>query len=64
LLREDNLEILNSIEIVGLARALRAKYKEVEVMYRQILAIYKKVLRYKYLSTLASINNLAGVLNS
>jgi hypothetical protein len=38
--------------------------KEAEAMHRQTLALSEKVLGKEHLSTLASMNNLAGVLDS
>jgi tetratricopeptide (TPR) repeat protein len=62
-LGEDSAETLNSMEIVGLAKALRGRYKEAEAMHRQTLAMREKVLGHEHPDTLASMNNLAEVLD-
>lgn len=64
MLREEDAETLDSIEIIGLARELKGKYEEVEAINQQTLARKEKVLGHEHLFTLKSMNNLALVLNS
>jgi hypothetical protein len=54
-LRGESAETLSSMGMVGLARELRGKYDEAEVMHRQELAICEKVLGHKHPSTLTSV---------
>ncbi|KAB2106159.1 hypothetical protein AG0111_0g6189 [Alternaria gaisen] len=59
---EEDVETLDSMEMVGLARQLGGKYKEAEAMHRQTLAWSERVLGHEHPDTLTSMNNLAGVL--
>ena len=63
-LGEEDVRILESMGMVGLARELGGKYKEAEAMHRQTLARMEKVFGHGHLHTLTSMSNLALVLIS
>jgi hypothetical protein len=62
--REENEETLNSMDLIGLKRELRGKYKEAEALSRQTLALYEIVLGREHLSTLVSMYCLAHLFAS
>jgi hypothetical protein len=61
---EENVETLDSMHMLGLARQLGGNYEEAEAMNKQTLALKETVLGREHPSTLASMNNLAQVLQS
>ncbi|KAJ5065692.1 hypothetical protein J3E74DRAFT_414642 [Bipolaris maydis] len=63
-LGEEDARMLDSMEMVGLAKELGGKYKEAEAMHRQTLAQMEKVFGHKHPGTLMSMQHLAEVLDS
>jgi hypothetical protein len=56
-------QTLTTMNEVGLALDCQGKYEEAETMHRQTLALREKVLGKEHPSTLASMDNLALMLN-
>jgi len=63
-LRPEHPYTLTSISNLGLVLLSQGKYKEAEVMHRQVLEIREKVLRLEYPDTLSSVSHLRLVLLS
>jgi len=56
------LDTLTSVNNLRLVLLNQSKYKEAEVIHRQVLEIREKVLKLKHPDTLTSVNNFRLVL--
>ena len=64
ILDKENPSTLGNINNLAEVLSSQGKYKEIEEIYRQVLALWETMLSKKHPSTLTSINNLAEVLSS
>ena len=62
LVKEDDILIGNSLDLLGKVLSDQGKYEQVEEMYRQALGLRETVLGEEHPDTLTSMNNLALVL--